>query len=721
MRADGAGYDSRVRRPRQRPTRWLPSEPRAARRRARRGGRRGRGRRRRPAALAAVERGRPEPRAAPADGLVRPRRAGRATATTAAACGRWPSSASRWRAAGRDRRRPARRPLAPGRGARRPRARPGGRGSIFGVGLSLVTFAGGAAAVGGPLRLGPRLRHRHAGRRRAGCWTPAKGLGMQARDRGVLGRRGGGADRPRAAALVGRAGGGGRRRSSTCSSLLSPLAASSRSSSAPSRCAIRRCRPRSSTWRTAPGWSADDVKVNDASARTTAANAYVSGLGAQPAHRPLRHPAARLPARPGAHGGGPRAGPRRAAPRAEGLRPGARPWPCPACLLVFAVVGWRTGFGRAGRDAAGCDLVLRRLAIAAAAAAVISARARPLANWVSRAYEREADWRGLQLSRDPAADIGAAAGADRSAAWACPTRPRCDPVLVRDPPHGARAHRRWRCAAAQRSAELGRRDAAAADRLRGAAAPAPRRAGAALRGARRPHGGPAGGRGGRRAAPARRGPRARRRGRAPAGAPAAAGLARRPRPGGAAAGLQRGLRRVARARMDERPVAFVVGGASASADLVAECDERLSLGPLTMPHQLARVVLAEQLYRALCIASGTLPALTSAQGLGQQVVAGDLAAVGASPRPHGSPFTVPSTTSAPARRRSGCTSPGRAQRAAGHHARQASSPAQSSGSCHEPSPSYSRTVSSSRTVPRSADRSRAAGDAIAPRSTATAR
>ncbi len=58
-------------------------------------------------------------------------------------------------------------------------------------------------------------------------------------------------------------------------------------------------------------------------------------------------------------------------------------------------------------------------------------------------------------------------------------------------------------------------------------------------------------------------------------------------------------------RMQDRPVAFVVGGAAGVApDLLDECDERLSLGPLTMPHQLARVVLAEQLYRALCIASG---------------------------------------------------------------------------------------------------------------------
>jgi 23S rRNA (pseudouridine1915-N3)-methyltransferase len=58
-------------------------------------------------------------------------------------------------------------------------------------------------------------------------------------------------------------------------------------------------------------------------------------------------------------------------------------------------------------------------------------------------------------------------------------------------------------------------------------------------------------------------------------------------------------------RMDERPVAFVIGGAAGlDPGLLGECDERLSLGPLTMPHQLARVVLTEQLYRALCIAGG---------------------------------------------------------------------------------------------------------------------
>jgi 23S rRNA (pseudouridine1915-N3)-methyltransferase len=54
-----------------------------------------------------------------------------------------------------------------------------------------------------------------------------------------------------------------------------------------------------------------------------------------------------------------------------------------------------------------------------------------------------------------------------------------------------------------------------------------------------------------------------------------------------------------------RPVTFVIGGASGiDGALLEACDEQLSLGPLTMPHQLARVVLVEQLYRALCVLQG---------------------------------------------------------------------------------------------------------------------
>jgi 23S rRNA (pseudouridine1915-N3)-methyltransferase len=55
-------------------------------------------------------------------------------------------------------------------------------------------------------------------------------------------------------------------------------------------------------------------------------------------------------------------------------------------------------------------------------------------------------------------------------------------------------------------------------------------------------------------------------------------------------------------RQSGRDLAFVIGGPF-GLDL-EEVDQRFSLGPLTLPHQLARVVLLEQLYRAHKILSG---------------------------------------------------------------------------------------------------------------------
>jgi len=54
-----------------------------------------------------------------------------------------------------------------------------------------------------------------------------------------------------------------------------------------------------------------------------------------------------------------------------------------------------------------------------------------------------------------------------------------------------------------------------------------------------------------------------------------------------------------------RPLAFVIGGAEGlAAEVLARADHVLSLGPLTWPHMLVRVMLAEQIYRARCIATG---------------------------------------------------------------------------------------------------------------------
>lgn len=52
-------------------------------------------------------------------------------------------------------------------------------------------------------------------------------------------------------------------------------------------------------------------------------------------------------------------------------------------------------------------------------------------------------------------------------------------------------------------------------------------------------------------------------------------------------------------------IAFVIGGSDGVSDEVrARADETLSFGPITLPHNLARVVLLEQVYRACKISRG---------------------------------------------------------------------------------------------------------------------
>ena len=52
-------------------------------------------------------------------------------------------------------------------------------------------------------------------------------------------------------------------------------------------------------------------------------------------------------------------------------------------------------------------------------------------------------------------------------------------------------------------------------------------------------------------------------------------------------------------------VVFVVGGSEGVAPHVKQrADERMSFGPITLPHNLARVVLLEQIYRAFKIIRG---------------------------------------------------------------------------------------------------------------------
>lgn len=64
-------------------------------------------------------------------------------------------------------------------------------------------------------------------------------------------------------------------------------------------------------------------------------------------------------------------------------------------------------------------------------------------------------------------------------------------------------------------------------------------------------------------------------------------------------------RRIERWKQEGRDVAFVIGGADGTApELQRRADLLLSLSPLTLPHGLCRVMLAEQLYRAVSLLAG---------------------------------------------------------------------------------------------------------------------
>jgi len=62
---------------------------------------------------------------------------------------------------------------------------------------------------------------------------------------------------------------------------------------------------------------------------------------------------------------------------------------------------------------------------------------------------------------------------------------------------------------------------------------------------------------------------------------------------------------IEKAEREGRDMAFVVGGADGFSEAwKSRADLLLALSPMTMPHELARVVLAEQIYRAFATLRG---------------------------------------------------------------------------------------------------------------------
>jgi STE24 endopeptidase len=154
------------------------------------------------------------------------------------------------------------------------------------------------------------------------------------------------------------------------------------------------------------GVPAGDVRVSDASARTTTANARVEGLGGgrrivlydtlldafppDQVRMVVAHELAHV--------------------RARHIVKGTA-WfvamALPLSLLLYAVAVAFTGTAAPDRGRGGCDLVVRRIAVLAAAASVLAVLALPLQNAVSRSYEREADAIAVRLT---GGDTAAATG-----------------------------------------------------------------------------------------------------------------------------------------------------------------------------------------------------------------------------------------------------------------------------------------------------------------------
>ncbi|HET7599257.1 MAG TPA: 23S rRNA (pseudouridine(1915)-N(3))-methyltransferase RlmH [Gemmatimonadales bacterium] len=64
-------------------------------------------------------------------------------------------------------------------------------------------------------------------------------------------------------------------------------------------------------------------------------------------------------------------------------------------------------------------------------------------------------------------------------------------------------------------------------------------------------------------------------------------------------------RQLERWRIEARPLALLVGGSHGlGEEVLARARAEWSLGPLTLPHELARVVVCEQLYRAFSLLEG---------------------------------------------------------------------------------------------------------------------